>query len=105
MVALGIIMTVMAALLPQLVVGIRAGGTSKLITQAKGIAQGQLERMSNLPYHVARDSGDYLDVLDYYYKNRTVPTVPAACTSGGAYVAPASGWAGYVRSSESVARC
>ena len=57
-VALGVIMTVMAAVLPQLLVGIRSGETSRLVTQTKGVAQGQLERMRNLPYYVAPEAGD-----------------------------------------------
>ncbi|MFC4785493.1 prepilin-type N-terminal cleavage/methylation domain-containing protein [Nocardioides sp. MAHUQ-72] len=103
-VALGIITVVMSALLPQLVVGIKSTSTSRLITQAKGVAQGQLERMRNLPYHVAKDSGDFLDVLDYYYTNRTAPAVAATCTSSGGYRPPLTSWTGYVGSTNT-ARC
>ncbi len=94
-VALGIIMTVMAAVLPQLLVGIRSGETSRLVTQTKGVAQGQLERMRNLPYHVAPEAGDYRDVLDYYYRNLTTPGT-VTCTDADGLATPTTAWTGYV---------
>lgn len=103
-VALGITMVVLTALLPQLLVGIKASGTARLVTQAKGVAQGQLERMRNLPYHVAKDAGDYRDVLDYYFRNLAGPTVAPTCTVAGKYAAPLETWSGYVGSGSS-ARC
>ena len=94
-VALGIIMTVMAAVLPQLLVGIKSGETSRLVTQTKGVAQGQLERMRNLPYHVAPEAGDYRDVLDYYFRNLTTPD-PITCTDADGLATPTTAWTGYV---------
>ncbi len=94
-VALGIIMTVMAAVLPQLLVGIRSGETSRLVTQTKGVAQGQLERMRNLPYYVAPEAGDYRDLLDYYFRNLTTPG-PITCTDADGLAAPTTAWTGYV---------
>ena len=83
-VAIGITVVVLVALLPQLIVGIRSTDLAKQVTQAKGVAQGQLDRMRNLPYHVARDAGPYRDVLDYYFKDKTAPTGPVDCGSPGA---------------------
>ena len=103
-VALGILLTVVVALLPQIVVGVRATGTARLVTQAKGVAQGQLERMRNLPFHIAPEAGNFVDVLDFYYRNRSAPALAPACTTGGRFNAPAAGWAGYV-SATSAARC
>jgi Tfp pilus assembly protein PilV len=102
-VALGVLMIVVVALLPQLVVGIRATGTARLVTQAKGVAQGELERIRNLPYYISPDAGDYRDVLDFYYRNLSVPGVSPACTIAGRYAVPQAGWAGYV--SETGTRC
>lgn len=102
-VALGVLTVVMVALLPQLVVGIRSTGTARLLTQAKGVAQGELERMLNLPYHISPAAGDYRDVLDYYYRDLSTPGVTASCMSAGGYAVPQTGWAGYV--SETAARC
>lgn len=97
-VALGVLTLLLVALLPQLVVGIRSSATAEALTQAKGVAQGQLERMRNMPYHVARAAGPYLDVLDRYYTNRAV--APAVtCTDGDDYRRPTTSWSGYVAAS------
>jgi prepilin-type N-terminal cleavage/methylation domain-containing protein len=101
-VAIGILMIVVAALLPQLVVGIRANGVARTVSQAKGVAQGQLDRMRNLPYHVSPAAGDYRDVLDFYYRNLT-PAGTATCPSTGPEIVPQTSWSGYVAAG--AARC
>ena len=83
-VAFGIVLVVMTALLPQLVVGIRSGEVARQATQAKAVAQGQLDRMRNLPYHVEPDAGDYRDVLDYYFRDRTAAS-PVTCTDADGF--------------------
>ena len=93
------------ALLPQLIVGIRSTDLAKQVTQAKGVAQGQLDRMRNLPYHVARDAGPYRDVLDYYFKDKSAPAGPVVCGSAGAYAVPQSTWTGYVAAGVGSVRC
>lgn len=103
-VAIGVLMVVMVALLPQLVLGLQATGTARLSTQAKGVAQGQLEQMRNLPYHISPNAGDYRDVLDTYYRNVTAPAVGAGCMASGTYVIPTTTWSGYVRA-DNAARC
>jgi type II secretory pathway pseudopilin PulG len=96
-VALGIILLVVITLLPQLIVGIRATGTARLVTQAKGVVQGELERMRNLPFHISPAAGDYRDVLDFHYRNLVQPTTTPVCTTGsGDYALPQTGWSGYV---------
>ena len=95
-VALGVLTVVMVALLPQLVVGIRSTGTARLLTQAKGVAQGELERMLNLPYYISPAAGDYRDVLDFYYRDLSAPGVAPVCTTAGGYAVPKATWAGYV---------
>lgn len=94
--ALGILMVVIVALLPQLVIGIRSTGTARMVSQAKGEAQGQLDRMRNLPFHVAPAAGDYRDVLDYHFRDLTAPAVSPACTTAGGFAPPQTGWGGYV---------
>jgi len=103
-VALGVLTTVMMALLPQLVVGIKATGTARLVSQAKGISQGQLERMRNLPFHIAPAAGEFVDVLDYYYPDDDAPGTTPACMTGATYRTPVVGWSGYV-STASASRC
>ena len=102
-VSLGVLMIVVAALLPQLVVGIRATSTARLVTQAKGVAHAELERMRNLPYHVSADAGEFRDVLDYYYTGLNAANAPICTTSGGGFAPPQAGWAGYV--APGAARC
>jgi len=105
-VAISIVMVVVTALLPQLVAGIRATGTARTITQAKGVVQGQLDRMRNLPYYVSPAAGDHKDVLDYYFRDAgqvgPLPTAPT-CMVAGKYVAPGLASTGYV--APGAARC
>lgn len=101
-VALGVLSIVLVALLPQLVVGIQASGTAREVSQAKGVAQGQLERMRNLPFHIAPAAGNYVDVLDYYYRDRIAPGTAPVCMTGSTYRVLTPGSTGYV---DGGARC
>lgn len=103
-VAIGLLMIVMVALLPQLVFGISATGTARLVTQAKGVAQGELERMRSLPYHISPEAGDFRDVLDTYYRNVTPATAAVTCLTSGQYTLPdPDTWTGFVPAGS--ARC
>lgn len=66
MVILGV---VIASITPLLISGLRASRTAQLNTQARALGQERIERMRNLPYHVARANGQYLDVLDIYFRD------------------------------------
>jgi len=103
-VALGVLSVVLIALLPQLVVGIQSTGTARQVSQAKGVAQGELERMRNLPYHISPAAGDFVDVLDNYFPDDDAPGTAPVCMSGEAYNTPATTWSGYVAAA-SAARC
>lgn len=94
-VALGIFSIVMVALLPQLVSGIRATSTARIVSQAKGIVQGQLEEMRHLPFHIAPAAGDYVDVLDRFYPDLGTGSTPA-CMTGAKYALPNVSWTGFV---------
>lgn len=97
-VALGVTMVVMTALLPQLLVGIRGAVLANDVSAAKGVVQGQLEMMRNLPYHVAPSAERRIDVLDTYFPNLAGPASapPLSCLNGGRYVTPDTAWSGYV---------
>lgn len=95
-VALGVVTTVMVALLPQLIVGIRSTGLAQAVTQAKGVAQGQLEQMRNLPFHVAPSAGEYVDLLDRFFPDRNAPVATPECRGGSDYRLPTTSWSGYV---------
>ena len=75
MVALLILALGSAAVVPVLIVGSKAGHASKLNTQAKNLTQERMERMRDLQFHVEKQNGDFVDLLDLYYTNRsTSPT-------------------------------
>lgn len=69
MISMTIFAIVVIATAPMLVGGLKAGRTSQLNLQGKGLAQERLELMRNLPFHVARQNGQYLDVLDIYFRD------------------------------------
>ncbi len=103
LVCLSILGVIAAAVVPQLITGIKSNDRAKVFSQAKGVAQSQTEEMRNLPFYVAPEAGDYLDVLDRYYRGVTAdlaaPTV--SCGSPGAWTVPTVGWSGYVAASGS----
>ena len=69
MIALTIFAIVAIATAPLLIGGLKAGRAAQLNLQGKALAQERLELMRNLPYHVARQNGQYLDVLDLYFRD------------------------------------
>ena len=95
LVAIGVLTTVMVALLPQLIVGIRSTGTARLVTQGKGVAQGQLERMRATPFFLSKATGG-VDLLDTYFPRRTETSPTPTCTTGGRFNEPLTSWSGYV---------
>jgi type II secretory pathway pseudopilin PulG len=98
---LGILLTAVG---PQFISSNRATNRAKLISQAKGVVQGQLDTMRALPFRVAPAAGDYLDVLDRYYRNLTPPASSPVCGTSVALNEPLASWSGYV-SAASTARC
>ena len=101
MVALTLVMTAASAAIPLLIVGMKAANISKLNTQAKNLAQQRLESMRDLPFHVDRQNGPFVDLLDIYYTNVNTSTatrtrageteVTKWVSSGGTSPAPTSG--------------
>jgi type II secretory pathway pseudopilin PulG len=98
---LGILLTAVG---PQFISSNRATNRAKLVSQAKGVVQGQLDAMRALPFRVAPAAGDYLDVLDRYYRNRTAPATNPVCGTATVPNQPLASWTGYV-SAASAARC
>lgn len=70
-----------AALIPLMLVSVKAAGTARLETQAKNLTQQQIERMRNLTFHVAHENGDYVDLLDLYYTNVAAAAMSLTATS------------------------
>lgn len=103
-VAVMIMGMILAAVGPQFVGSFRATNKAKLVSQAKGVLQGQLDAMRNLPFRVAPSAGDHLDLLDTYYRNLAAPATAPACGSATAAAQPLAAWTGYVTAA-SPARC
>lgn len=69
MVALTLVAIAAGGSIPLLVVAAKASATSRLNTQAKNLAQWRFESMRDLPFHVDRQNGPFVDLLDIYYTN------------------------------------
>lgn len=73
---------------PMLIGGLQAARVAQLNLQGKALAQERLELMRNLPFHVARQNGQYLDVLDIYFRDLQPTGALAAndtCNGGRSY--------------------
>lgn len=106
-VALGILMTLLVAVLPQLVGGIRATDRARQVTQAKTLVGSELERMRNLPFQVQPNAGQYVDLFDRYFQDLLAPdTAPAGAPTcqdaDGRHLPPAVTATGYV---DGASRC
>lgn len=69
LIAMTIFAIVSISTAPLLLGGLKAGRSAQLNLQGKALAQERLELMRNLPYHVARQNGQYIDVLDIYFRD------------------------------------
>src|SRR5690242_7763217 len=78
LVALILVALAAGGAVPLLIVAAKASATSKLNTQAKNLAQWRFESMRDLPFHVDRQNGPFVDLLDIYYTN--LGTTPATRT-------------------------
>lgn len=96
-VSVGILVLLITFVLPALLVGIKADAVAQRTTQARNLAQAQMERLRNLPFHVAYDVGsEYVDLLDRYYEDLDAPTTTVVCGPSGDRTVPTTGWTGYV---------
>ena len=66
-VALTLIALVTLGSVPLLIAGAKAAAASRMHTQAKNLAQQRVESMRDLQYHVDRQNGPFVDMLDVYY--------------------------------------
>ena len=98
-VAFGLLVVVMVSALPVFVHMLRATAVTKANTQAKNLAQERLDQLRDLRFHVDRQNGPFLDLLDTYYTNATSTGPTTTVTSGssnltGNYVAAGGGTGG-----------
>lgn len=91
-VAMGLLMVVLTASLPMLLSMLRSTVTTKMNMQGKNLAQERLEQLRDLRFHVDRQNGPFLDLLDLYFTNANSSGSPTTIPSGagtltGRYVA------------------
>ncbi len=91
-VALALLVVVMVSALPVFVRMLQATAITKAHTQAKNLSQERLDQMRNLRFHVDRQNGPFLDLLDTYYTNAKSASPVTTVASGtgtltGRYVA------------------
>lgn len=92
---MGLLMVVLMASLPAFIAMMRAGVSARLQTQAKNLAQERLEQIRDLRFHVDRQNGPFLDLLDVYYTNAStaaaaIPVTVGSLTLSGRYVSSAA---------------
>ncbi len=83
LVALSLLAVVMTATLPAFLGMLRSSVSNKLQTQAKNLSQERIEQMRDLRYHVDRQNGPFLDLLDIYYTNATLASPTTTVSIGG----------------------
>lgn len=86
MVALGLLTVILMASLPVMLSVLRSAVTTRMDTQAKNLAQQRLEQIRDLRFHVDRQNGPFLDVLDIYYTNATTGGGSTSVTAAGGTV-------------------
>lgn len=69
LISMTILAIALASITPLIIGSLRASRTAQLNTQARALGQERIEKMRNLPFHVARQNGKYIDVLDLYFQN------------------------------------
>jgi prepilin-type N-terminal cleavage/methylation domain-containing protein len=83
LIAMGLASVILVATAPALLGMISSTLTVKLDSQAKNLAQERLEELRDLRFHVDRQNGPYLDLLDIYYTNATSSSPVKSLTVGG----------------------
>ena len=83
MVALVLLTVVMVAALPAFLGMLRSTVTSKKDAQSKNLTQERLEQIRDLRFHVDRQNGPFLDLLDIYYTNAPTAPVTTPVNAGG----------------------
>lgn len=81
-VAMGLLMVVLTASLPMMLSMLRSTVTTKMNTQGKNLAQERLEQLRDVRFHVDRQNGPFLDLLDLYFTNAKSSGTPTTITSG-----------------------
>ena len=84
-VMVGMVLTalVMTASLPTFISMLRSSVTVKLDTRAKNLTQERIEQMRDLQFHLDRQNGPFLDLLDIYYTDAKLAAPTTSLNIGG----------------------
>lgn len=98
-IAMGLLAVLLVAALPMFLSMVRGTVVTRVQTQAKNLAQERMEQLRDLRYHVDRQNGPFLDLLDIYYTNANASSPSTTVTVGGdtltgRYVATGGGTGG-----------
>lgn len=83
MVAMGLTAVVLVAALPALLSMLRSSVTVKKDTRAKNLTQERVEQLRDLRFHIDRQNGPFLDLLDIYYTNAKAAAPVTTLSVGG----------------------
>lgn len=94
-----LLVVLLVAALPMFLSMIRGTVVTRQQTQAKNLSQERMEQVRDLRYHVDRQNGPFLDLLDIYYTNANAASPVTTVTVGGdtltgRYVATGGGTGG-----------
>jgi type II secretory pathway pseudopilin PulG len=98
-VAFALLSVVMMSALPVFINMLKATAVTKANTQAKNLSQERLDQMRDLRFHVDRQNGPFLDLLDTYFTNAKSASPVTTVTAGtgtltGQYIAAGPGTGG-----------
>lgn len=98
-ISMALLAVLLVAALPMFLSMVRGTVVTRQQTQAKNLSQERLEQVRGLRYHVDRQNGPFLDLLDIYYTNANPSAAPVAVPVGGdeltgSYVASGGGTGG-----------
>lgn len=98
-IAMALLAMLLVAALPMFLSMMRGAVVTRQQTQAKNLSQERLEQVRDLRYHVDRQNGPFLDLLDIYFTNANAASPVTPVTVGGdtlkgSYVATGGGTGG-----------
>jgi type II secretory pathway pseudopilin PulG len=82
-IAMALLAVLLVSALPMFLSMVRGTVVTRLQTQAKNLAQERLEQVRDLRYHVDRQNGPFLDLLDIYYTNANASSPTTTVLVGG----------------------
>lgn len=83
LVAMGLVSIVMIGAVPALLGVMKSGTITRDHTRAKNLTQQRLEQIRDLAFHVDRQNGPFLDLLDIYYTHALTGSAATSVNNGG----------------------